>query len=201
MTRIRLPVWLKLAFTLWVVLWAVSYAAILGPQNFFWLCNLANFLILVGLWLDNRLLLSMQWLAVALVGLLWGLDLAMAAATGWHPFGATAYMFDPDFPELTRWLSFYHLLLPMVAGFAVWRIGYDARALIAQGSLTAVMIVLSFWFSDPERNINWVRAPFGMEQAPFAPAMYLPALALGWLCLVLWPVHWLSRRLFDKTQP
>jgi len=195
MSARRLPLGLKLGFTAWVALWATSYAMILGAQNFFWLCNLANFLILVGLWLDHRLLLSMQWLAVALIGLLWGLDLATAALTGWHPFGGTAYMFDPDFPELTRWLSFYHLLLPIVAGFAIWRLGYDRRALRWQGLLTALMVALSFWLTEPERNINWVQAPFGMTEAPLAPALYLPVLTLGWLFLVLWPVHWLTSRL------
>ncbi|MCC5865506.1 MAG: hypothetical protein JJU31_10335 [Wenzhouxiangella sp.] len=200
MNRGFLPLGLKIAFTLWVMLWAVSYARILGPQNFFWLCNLANFLILVGLWLDHRLLLSMQWLAVALVGLLWGLDLGVAAATGWHPFGGTAYMFDPEFPELTRWLSFYHLLLPLVSGFAVWRLGYDARALRYQGLLTILVVGLSFWLTDPDRNINWVYAPFGMDQAPIPTALYLPALALGWVLLVLWPVHWPSKRLMAYSE-
>ncbi len=193
----RLPRWLPVVFTLWVAFWATAYARTLGPQNFFWLCNLASFLILLGLWLNSRWLLSMQWLAVALIGLLWGVDVGVAAATGWHPFGGTAYMFDPDFPELIRWLSFYHLLLPLVAGFAVWRLGYDRRALPAQSILTALMVGLSFWLTDPERNINWVHAPFGMGQAPLEPVFYLPLLTLGWILLVLWPVHWLSRRFMD----
>lgn len=198
MTNGSLPLWLKLAFSAWIAFWAPAYAILLGPHNFFWLCNLASFLILAGLWLEHRLLLSMQWLSVALIGLLWGLDLGVAALTGWHPFGGTAYMLDPDFPDLARILSFYHLLLPLVTGFAVWRLGYDRRALLWQSLLTVVMIIISRALTAPERNINWVHAPFGMEQAPLPASFYLPLLMLGWAALILWPVHRLSRWLQES---
>lgn len=45
----KLPLWLKLGFSLWVLLWAPTYAIIYGPQNYFWLCNLANYLLLIML--------------------------------------------------------------------------------------------------------------------------------------------------------
>ena len=39
-----------------------------------------------------------------------------------------------------------------------------------------------FWaLADPERNINWGRAPFGMAQAPLPEPIYLPLLMLGWV--------------------
>lgn len=192
MAQRRLPLWLKLVFTAWILFWAPAYAVLLGAANFFWLCNLASFLILAGLWLEHRLLLSMQWLAVALIGLLWGIDLGMAVVTGVHPFGGTAYMLDPDFPDLARVLSFYHLVLPLVAGFAVWRLGYARQALRWQSLLTVVVVILSWVLVDPERNINWVQAPFGLDQAPLPEPAYLPLLVLAWISLLLWPVHALS---------
>lgn len=198
MSDYKLPLWLKLSFSAWILFWAPAYAVLLGPHNFFWLCNLASFLILAGLWLESELLLSMQWLSVALIGLLWALDLGVAALTGWHPFGGTAYMFDPDFPDLARVLSFYHLLLPLVAGFAVWCLGYERRALRWQSLLTVVAVIATWALADPERNINWVRAPFGMAQAPLPEPIYLPLLMLGWVALILWPVHRLSLWLHNR---
>lgn len=62
---------------------------LLGAQNFFWLCNMASFLLLVALWSERRTLMSMQWLMVALVGNLWSLDVATAPLTGVHPIGGT----------------------------------------------------------------------------------------------------------------
>ncbi|MFW6344836.1 MAG: hypothetical protein ACOC0M_00675, partial [Halomonas sp.] len=91
---VGLPLWLKLVFTAWILVWAPTFWVLVGPQNYFWLCNLANFLLLAGLWCESRRLVSMQWLAVALVGSLWTVDVGTAWLTGWHPIGGTEYMFD-----------------------------------------------------------------------------------------------------------
>jgi hypothetical protein len=195
----RLPLWLKLAFTAWIAGWAPTFAVLLGTQNYFWLCNLANFLILVGLWTEHRRLLSMQWLAVALVGSLWTLDVGTAWLTGWHPIGGTEYMLDPGEPLLTRLLSLYHLGLPPVAGFAVWRLGYDRRALGWQTGLTWLVIPASYLLTEAHRNINWVHGPFGSEpQAWMAPELYLIALMVFWPLLLYLPVHLLTLRLAQR---
>lgn len=187
-----LPLWLKLVFSLWVVTWAPTYWVLLGPQNYLWLCNLANFLLLAGLWRESRRLISMQWLAVALVGTFWAIDVGTAWLTGWHPIGGTEYMFDPEHPPLTRAMSLYHLVLPLVAGFAIWRIGYDRRALVWQCMLTWVVIPASYLFTEAERNINWVEGPFGQPQSVMAPWLYLAGLMLLWPLLLYLPVHWLT---------
>lgn len=186
------PLWLKLVFSFWVLIWAPTYWMLLGPQNYFWLCNLANFLLLAGLWSESRRLVSMQWLAVALVGTLWAIDVGTASLTGWHPIGGTEYMFDPEHPPLTRAMSLYHLILPLVAGFAIWRIGYDRRALIWQSVLTWAVIPSSYLFTEAERNINWVEGPFGQPQTMMDPLLYLAGLMLLWPLLIYLPVHWLT---------
>ncbi|OBX36814.1 hypothetical protein A8U91_01161 [Halomonas elongata] len=122
--RGRLPLWLKVAFTLWILFWAPAVATQVGIQNYLWLCNLANFLLLAGLWAESRLIISMQWLATALVGSLWALDAGVAWVSGWHPIGGTEYMFDANTPLGVRLLSLYHLILPLVAGVGVARLGY-----------------------------------------------------------------------------
>lgn len=197
-SRPRLPLPLKLAFTAWVLVWAPSIITLLGPQNFFWICNLANFLILIGLWTESRLLLSMQWLSVALIGFFWGIDVGMAWLTGVHPIGGTAYMLDPDFPVAAKLLSFYHLALPVISGFAVYRLSYDSRALPWQAGLIALLVPLSWWLTDPERNVNMVHVPLGLDQIDWPALIYLPLLVLAWVVILLLPVHalsqWLQRR-------
>lgn len=194
----QLPLWLKLAFTAWIIGWAPTYWVLLGPQNYFWLCNLASFLILVGLWRESRLLLSMQWLAVALVGTLWALDVGTAWLTGVHPIGGTEYMFDDDQPLLTRLMSLYHLVLPVVAGLAIWRLGYAPRALAWQSVLTWLVVPTSYLLTEAERNINWVHGPFGTHQEWLPPLVYLAGLMALWPLLIYLPVHlatrWLQRR-------
>ena len=94
-----------------VVLWAY------GPQNFLWVCNLAQFLILFALWSGNRLILSSQAGTVCLVGLVWTADLVLALVTGGRSATFTSYMFDPALPLLARASSLYHVGLPP---FVMW---------------------------------------------------------------------------------
>ncbi|ATJ83085.1 hypothetical protein ACFPTY_08755 [Halomonas beimenensis] len=188
----RLPLWLKLAFTLWVVTWATSYARVLGWQNFLWLCDLASFLLLVALWTESRRLMSAQWLAVLLVGVLWGVDVGTALVIGVHPIGGTEYMFDTARPLAFRLLSLFHLLLPLVAGYGVWRLGYDRRGLVWQVGLTWAVLPLSYAVTDAERNINWVQGPFGQPQASLDPLVYLVGLMLAWPVVVYLPTHLLT---------
>ncbi|PAU74297.1 hypothetical protein [Halomonas salipaludis] len=183
------PRWLKLAFTLWILIWAPSYVVLLGAQNFFWLCNVASFLLLVALWAEHRTLMSMQWLAVALVGGLWSFDVATAALTGVHPIGGTEYMFDPEHPPMARAMSLYHVVLPLVAGIGVAKLGYARRALLWQTLLTWVVVPLTYLFTEAERNINWVHGPFGQTQETLDPLLYLFLLTLLWPLAVYLPVH------------
>ncbi len=185
----RLPSWLKLAFTLWMLFWAPAVAWRVGVQNYLWLCNLANFLLLVGLWTESRRLISMQWLASALVGALWALDAGVAWISGWHPIGGTQYMFDAGIPLSVRLLSLYHLVLPLVAGFGVARLGYDRAALAWQTALTWAAILAAWAFTEPTRNVNWVEGPFGSSQAWLPDGLYIIALMLGWPLALYLPVH------------
>ena len=199
-TRASLPLWLKLMLSLWVAVWAPTYWVYLGPQNYFWLCNLANFLLLIGVWSESRRLVSMQWLAVALVGSLWAVDVATAWLTGWHPIGGTEYMFNEQHSVVTRVMSLYHLVLPLVAGFAVWRLGYDRRALIWQSALTWVVIPASVVFTDASRNVNWVEGPFGQPQTLLAPWLYLVVLMVLWPLLIYLPMHALTPVLLRRLR-
>ncbi|MGM0542565.1 MAG: hypothetical protein ACQERP_01635 [Pseudomonadota bacterium] len=183
------PRWLKLAFTLWILVWAPSYVVLLGAQNFFWLCNVASFLLLVALWSEHRTLMSMQWIAVAMVGSLWSLDVATAALTGVHPIGGTEYMFDPEHPTMAKAMSLYHVVLPLVAGIGVAKLGYSRRALRWQTLLTWVVVPLSYLLTEAERNINWVHGPFGQPQDSLDPLLYLFLLMLIWPAVVYLPVH------------
>ncbi|MDQ7729785.1 hypothetical protein [Halomonas sp. SpR8] len=183
------PRWLKLSFSLWILIWAPSYVVLLGAQNFFWLCNVASFLLLVALWAEHRTLMSMQWLAVALVGSLWTLDVATAALIGIHPIGGTEYMFDPEHPPMARAMSLYHVVLPLVAGIGVAKLGYARRALLWQTLLTWIVVPLTYLLTDPERNINWVHGPFGQPQDSLDPLLYLFLLALIWPVVVYLPLH------------
>ena len=123
-----LPLWLKIAWTAWVLLWIPVYWRQYGAQNFLFYCDIGNLLIALGLWLESRLIFSWQAAALLVVQGLYALDYFGAVISGRHLIGGTEYMFDPSVPLLVRALGLYHLIVPPLLLFAIYRLGYDPRA-------------------------------------------------------------------------
>ena len=57
--------WLKIAWTAWLFLWAPFYFKQYGAQNFLFFCDLGNVLIAAALWLESQMIFS--WQAVGLL--------------------------------------------------------------------------------------------------------------------------------------
>ena len=49
----RIPLWLKIAWTAWLLVWGPVYWKHYGTQNFLYFCDLGNFLIAVALWMGH----------------------------------------------------------------------------------------------------------------------------------------------------
>lgn len=194
-----LPPALKIGFTVFMLLWTPLVLATRGWQNLLWLCDLANFLVLAGLWLQSRLLLSSQLIATLLLGLAWTLDLLTALVTGFHPFAATLYMFDDRLPLALRLSSLFHMVVPVLLLYAVSRMGHDPRGWRLQTIICWAVLPLSAWLAHPERNINWVEAPFGIEQVWLADALYVLACMLVYPLVLYLPAEALVRRLLPMA--
>jgi hypothetical protein len=180
-------------FSAWMALWVPVILWAYGPQNFLWICNLAQFLILYALWSGNRLLLSSQAGTVLLVGLVWTADFLLALATAGRSASFTAYMFNPELPLLARGLSLYHTAVPVFVLWLLARAGYDHRGPWLQCGIGAATVTVGWWLTEPHRNVNWVHAPFGIEQVWMPPVLFV---ALSWVLypvLVYLPGHWLVR--------
>jgi hypothetical protein len=181
------------ALTLWMVLWVPVVLWAYGPQNFFWLCNAALFLILYSLWAGDRLILSSQAGTVTLIGVVWTIDLALGLATGGRTALVTSYMWNPEIPLLARTVSLYHVFLPVLAIGVLARWGYDRRGPWLQCGIGALLIIGSWLFTDPARNINWVAAPFDVEQRWIAEPIWVVSLVVLCPVLVFYPGHRLVR--------
>lgn len=198
-----IPRGVTIGFSLWMLVWVpVTYWAY-GPQNFLWLCNVAQFLILYGLWRRNRLLLSSQAGAVVLVGAIWTLDLCAGLISGGDLAVATAYMFDPELPLLPRIMSLYHTFVPLLLLWVLLRTGYDRRGPWLQSMIGIVVIMGSWLFAEPERNINWLHRPFGFEQVWLPEPVFVMLSIVLYPLLLYWPGHklvlWLLRQLRRHT--
>ena len=49
----RVPLGVKLAYTVWIAVWVPLYWRENGPANFLWICDFANFATLAALWAEK----------------------------------------------------------------------------------------------------------------------------------------------------
>jgi hypothetical protein len=186
-----LPLGVRVGFTLWLILWVSIVLWAYGPQNFLWLCNLAKFVLLYAIWRGDRLLVSSQAGIVCLVGLVWSIDFALGLLSGGRLANFTAYMFDPENPLLARATSLYHTGLPFLVFWLVCRLGYDRRGPWLQCIIGALAVIAAWRWSEPVRNINWVFAPFGVEQVWLPTPVYVLCLLFAYPLLLYFPGHYM----------
>jgi hypothetical protein len=198
----RIPLWLKVFWTLWVMVWAPVYWREYGLQNFIFFCDLGNLLIAVALWAESSLIFSWQADALLLFQTLFIIDLAGALVSGRHLIGGTEFMYDPHVPLWIRLLSLFHVVTPPLLLWAIGRMGYDARGWMLQTLTTWIVIPINY-FWRPQYDVNWARGPFFHEQHVVPGFVYL----LGYLVVVpvvvYFPTHlflmWLTKRWREKA--
>lgn len=193
----RIPLWLKIGFTLWVAVWVPFYWDYYGPVNFLWFCDIANFLIAAALWAESPLLLSWQAVSILLVQILWVIDFVSALTLDKHPIGGTGYMFSSHIPIHIRLLSLFHLVTPFLLLWGVRRIGYDRRAFWAQTVFAQVMLPISWIATRHEsgftKDINWVWGVNDEVQHVMPPIPYLLVTMIGYPIVLYLPSHFFLR--------
>ncbi len=199
----KIPLWLKVVWTIWLAVWAPLYWRQYGAQNFLFFCDLGNVLIAIGLWLESALIFS--WVACGLLVFqtLYTVDLADALLTGRHGIGGTEFMFDPGVPLLIRLLSLFHVVAPPLLLWAIGRLGYDARGWKLQTLMTWIVVPVNY-FWRPGMDVNWARGPFGHEQHAVAGWAYLVFYLITVPACVYWPTHlflkWLGGRWLQQQR-
>lgn len=188
MTAMRLPLWLKIAWTLCILVWAPVYWKQYGAQNFLYFCDVGNFLILAALWLESRLIFSWQASGLLLFQSLYIVDLLGAVFTRRHVIGGTEYMFDPGVPLPVRLLSLFHIVTPPILLWGIARLGYDRRGWKWATAETWLLVPVNYLWR-PQYDINWARGFFLREQHAIPGLLYLAGYLLLVPLLVYWPTH------------
>jgi len=194
-----IPLIAKLAFSAWMLFWVTVILIHRGPQNFLWLCNMAQFILLYVMWRPNRLLLASQAGVISLVGLVWTLDLLVGLARGGESLtGFTDYMFNEELALIVRVTSLYHVGLPLLMLWLVSRLGYDPRGPWLQCGIGVIGVVGAWLFTEPHRNINWVYQPFGVEQTWMPEPLWVLVLIGAYPLVLYFPGHFLVRWVFAR---
>lgn len=195
MAAMRIPLWLKIGWTVWLVVWLPTYWHQYGAQNFLYFCDLGNLLIGIALWLESPLIFSWQATGLMLFQTLYLIDLIGALISGVHIIGGTEYMFDPHLPLFVRLLSLFHLVTPPLLLWALWRLGYDNRGWKLQTLMTWMVVPINY-FWRPQYDVNWARGLFYREQHVMPGLLYLFGYLIAVPLMVYWPTHLLLRSWF-----
>jgi hypothetical protein len=70
----RIPLWLKLSYTAFMAILIPVYWWNYGPTNFLYFCDVALMLILLGIWRESSLLISMAGVGIIMPQMLWVTD-------------------------------------------------------------------------------------------------------------------------------
>lgn len=206
-TRRSLPLWLKLTYTAYLIALVPTYWRTYGPANFLWFCDAAALLTGIALWLESPLLASVEALAMTLPQTIWVLDFL----TGGRLVGFSAYMFDPGIPRFVRGLSTFHIWLPLLLLWLVWKWGYDRRALWTQTAIATALLITSFLLTDPRHppsgypdavvNVNRVYGPRPTQIQTWMPAVpYLLVQIILYLTCIYLPTHLFLRICFPPPR-
>ena len=202
MARMRLPLWLKIIWTAWVIAWVPFYWKQYGAQTFLYFCDLGNFFIAAALWWESPLIFSWQGCGLLFFQTLYTIDLMGAVLTGTHPIGGTEYMFDANVPLLVRLLSLFHIVMPPLLVWAIWRLGYDPRGWKYQTITTWIVVPVNYCWR-PESDVNWARGPFFQPLHGTWSMIYLSAYLVLVPLLVYWPSHlllaWWSKSMHRRS--
>jgi hypothetical protein len=169
-----------------------------GPANYLWFSDVALILTVPALWLESSLLASMMADAILIPEFFWNLGFFIRLIFGVNLSGLSAYMFDPARPLYLRLLSLFHIFLPPILFWMVYKLGYDGRALLFQTILCWIILPVSYSLTGAAENINWTLGPGGTPQQKLPPLVYLALLMLAFPLIFYLPTHLLLARVITR---
>lgn len=165
--------------------------------NFLHLCDAAVILTCIGLWTNNMLLISSQAVGSLIIDFSWVLDVLWKISLNHHLVGGTEYFFDSAYPLWVRLLSLFHLALPFVLLWALYRHGYDLRAWALESAIT-LFLYSAARFTSPEANIGFAFTdPFFHHSWKPAP-LHVAFTVLFLMLVVFLPTHLILRQVFPS---
>lgn len=193
----KLPAGVRWGALAWLTVWIPAYWHGWGPSNFLHLCDLAVFLTCIGLWTNNSLLIASQAVSSIVVDLIWTADAASNVFSKHPLIVGTEYLLNAHVALWIRLLSLFHIVLPPLLLWAVWRVGYDRRAWALQTAIVTGTMIASR-FTDSTKNINYVFSdPFWHRQLGPGPVHVLLCI-LAMAVVVYLPTHLVLLRAYCR---
>jgi hypothetical protein len=159
---------LLVAYILIAIAWCRRY----DPRQLLWFCDIAVLLTALGLLFRSRMLIMAQLTAIVFYHAVWNIDFWSILVFSKSPIGSASYMFYADLGLVEKSLSlFTHVFIIPVALFGVYILDAPQRAWLIQWAQTFLILLLTYFLTFPEENINRV---FGLEIIGISPASINP---------------------------
>jgi hypothetical protein len=200
----KIPMTIKMTFSIFMAVLIPFYWQAYGPSNFLYFCDIALFLTLMGLWTENKTLISMAAVGILLPQIVWVVDY-IGLFFNISLLGMTKYMFSDTISLFARSLSLFHGWLPFLLIYLVMKLGYCKKAMLNWTLLAWSAMLVSYWFmpapgdlvaSNTPVNINYVYGFSDTVKQEWLPdTIYLTILMLALPLFVYWPTAKVLSRL------
>ncbi len=203
--KAKIPLWLKLIFTILFLVTIPSNIIHYSAINLLWFCDIAIIITFFGLWFESSLLVSTAALSSIATQLVWQVDYFFHLVTGNRLFGFSDYMFDATLTTFNKAVSMFHVWMPYMLLYSLRILRYNRTALLVQTLIACIAILLSFLLTKdmfgPAGNLNKVYGLSDKEpQTWMEPWLWLiVVMAYCFLCIYL-PMHFLFAWLFREQK-
>lgn len=146
-----------------------------------------------------------MWISTVMVAvfpfeIFWNVDFFYQLVAGERLAGLAAYMFDPEKTLFLRGLSLFHIFLPLIWLWYLYKWGYDPRAFKAAVAVNWTALTLSFFLTDPEESVNWVFHPDKYGWTWVSSMQWWILLMFVFPIFIYWPTHEVLVRLARRAQ-
>lgn len=181
----NIPLVLKIIYTLFIALIIPIYWRNYGLQNFLWFSDIGLFLTFGALWLESPLLISIAVLAILPFEIGWDIDFLVQLFTGHNMLGIAHYMFESKYTFFLRALSLFHIFIQAIWIWYLLKWGYAQQAIYYAPILVCTVLVCTYLFTDPAKNINGVFMPQALHWDWMHPLVWLTILIVGSWAIML----------------
>ena len=189
---------LKYFFTLFLIILIPVYWYNYGIQNFLWFSDIGLFLTVITVFTGNNLPISMAAVGLIILESIWTLDFFLDLCTKYNLIDLADYMFDIRLPLSLRLLSLFHLMLPIIWIYYLYKKGYDTRAFKYFTVLFWAVILITYFFTPIADNINWVFLPEKHNLKFISPSLWALLLFIVPPFLLFLPTHLIYKKIYKN---
>lgn len=172
-----------------LIVWAAINIAIHysnnNPQSALWFCNTIIILMAIGLWLNNKAILSSAAISYLLFGIVWALDIVSWLITG--SFFLNIIIYFASSTPLLKIVTSYHLLLLAIS---LWFIIKEKKIhrhawIISSFHLLAISIITMY---ATNANVNCVHEICNLGKLSFIYSLrpsFVPLVIFNWVAFTV----------------